>query len=437
MSRLVVGPFNRVEGDLELRLEVSGDHVQFAQVVSPLYRGFEGMLQGKDPRDALVISPRICGTCSVSQSISAAEALAAAQGIKPLPNGQLVTNLVHACENVSDHLTHFYMFFMPDFTRDIYAAKPWHAAVATRFAAMKGSAAQDMLPARAEFMHIVGLLAGKWPHTMSLQPGGVTRVVAPHEVQHLRALLGRFRRYLERFVFGGPLEGFAEISTLAGLNTWAESKTGDLSTFLQISRDLGLETMGHAGDRFLSFGACANENGHLFARGLSLGDAPQKLNSDLISEDISNVWMQGTGPARHPLALEMVANGGNVQARIVARFLEIALLVPQMERWLAEIRPADAFITHADMPDRAEGAGLVEATRGALGHWLRVENGKIANYQIIAPTTWNFSPRDASGQPGPLEQALVGAPVQKGETDPVSVQHIVRSFDPCMVCTVH
>ena len=439
MSRLVVGPFNRVEGDLELRLEVSGDHVQFAQVVSPLYRGFEGMLQGKDPRDALVISPRICGICSVSQSISAAEALAAAQGIKPLPNGQLVTNLVHACENVSDHLTHFYMFFMPDFTRDIYAAKPWHAAVATRFAAMamKGSAAQDMLPARAEFMHIVGLLAGKWPHTMSLQPGGVTRVVAPHEVQHLRALLGRFRRYLERFVFGGPLEGFAEISTLAGLNTWAESKTGDLSTFLQISRDLGLETMGHAGDRFLSFGACANENGHLFARGLSLGDAPQKLNSDLISEDISNVWMQGTGPARHPLALEMVANGGNVQARIVARFLEIALLVPQIERWLAEIRPADAFITHADMPDRAEGAGLVEATRGALGHWLRVENGKIANYQIIAPTTWNFSPRDASGQPGPLEQALVGAPVQKGETDPVSVQHIVRSFDPCMVCTVH
>lgn len=479
MSRLVVGPFNRVEGDLEVRLEVSGDHVQSAQVVSPLYRGFEGMLQGKDPRDALVISPRICGICSVSQSISAAEALAAAQGIKPLPNGQLVTNLVHACENVSDHLTHFYMFFMPDFTRDIYATKPWHAAGASRFAAMKGSAAQDMLPARAEFMHIVGLLAGKWPHTMSLQPGGVTRVVAPHEVQHLRALLGSFRRYLERFVYGGPLEGFAEISTLAGLAGWAERKAGDLSTFLQISRDLGLEKMGHAGDRFLSFGAYANETGHLFARGLSLGDSPQKLNTGLISEDISNAWMQGSGPARHPfegetlpdgdmesgytwckaprleglpaevgalarqvvsrhpLALEMVANGGNVQARIVARFLEIALLVPQMQRWLAEIRPADAFITHADMPERAEGAGLVEAARGALGHWLRVEGGKIANYQIIAPTTWNFSPRDASGQPGPLEQALVGAPVQKGETDPVSVQHIVRSFDPCMVCTVH
>ena len=270
--------------------------------------------------------------------------LEAAQGLKPLPNGQLVTNLVHACENVSDHLTHFYMFFMPDFTREIYAGKPWHATTASRFAAMKGSAAQDMLPARAEFMHIVGLLAGKWPHTMSLQPGGVTRVVSPQEIQHLRALLGSFRRYLERFVFGGPLEGFAEINTLAGLAAWAESKAGDLSAFLQISRDLGLEKMGHAGDRFLSFDAYANETGHLFARGLSLGDSPQKLNTGLISEDISNAWMQGSGPAHHPFEGQTLPDG--------------------------------------DM-----------------------ESGY----------TWCKAPR------------LEG----------LSVQHIVRLFDPCMVCTVH
>ncbi|MCP4236900.1 MAG: nickel-dependent hydrogenase large subunit, partial [Aestuariibacter sp.] len=64
-------------------------------------------------------------------------------------------------------------------------------------------------------------------------------------------------------------------------------------------------------------------------------------------------------------------------------------------------------------------------------------NGRILNYQIIAPTTWNFSPRDEKGTPGPLEQALVNAPVLKDEKDPVSVQHVVRSFDPCMVCTVH
>jgi len=81
--------------------------------------------------------------------------------------------------------------------------------------------------------------------------------------------------------------------------------------------------------------------------------------------------------------------------------------------------------------------GLTEAARGSLGHWVVLQQGRIVNYQIVAPTSWNFSPRNAAGVPGALEQALVGAPVRPGEDTPVAVQHIVRSFDPCMVCTVH
>jgi hydrogenase large subunit len=80
---------------------------------------------------------------------------------------------------------------------------------------------------------------------------------------------------------------------------------------------------------------------------------------------------------------------------------------------------------------------MIEAAHGSLGHWLRIRNSRILNYQIVVPMTWNFSPRDAQGAPGALEQALMGAPVRAGEEDPVAVQHIVRSFDPCMVCTVH
>ncbi len=480
MSRLVVGPFNRVEGELEVRLEIEGERVRSARVVSPLYRGFEGMLRGKDPRDALVIAPRICGICSVSQSVAAAEALAAAQGLTALANGRLVSNLVHASENLADHLTHFYLFFMPDFTREVYAGKPWYAATCARFAALKGTASAEMLPRRAEFMHIIGLLAGKWPHSLALQPGGVTRVVAPHEVVHMLALLGGFRRYLQRYVFGGALEDFAALATTDALLEWAERTRSDLASFIHISRDLALERLGRTGERFLSFGAYAMAGRHLFARGVSFGAQAEPLNTGLISEDISSAWMLGNGPPRHPyegetrpdgemesgytwckaprlegqpaevgalarqmvnrhpLVLDMVArNGANVEARVVARFVEIALLIAAMEGWLRAIRPERAFIAHGETPVSADGAGLVEAARGALGHWLRVEDGKIANYQIIAPTTWNFSPRDASGTPGPLERALEGAPVRAGELDPVSVQHIVRSFDPCMVCTVH
>jgi len=175
MSRRVVGPFNRVEGDLEVQLDIDGDTVRDAWVVSPLYRGFEQMLHGKDPRDALVYTPRICGICSVSQSVAAALALADTQGLAMPPNGEAAVNLILANENVADHLTHFYLFFMPDFAREVYADEPWHPPVAARFRAVTGSAARQVLPARADFMHLMGLLAGKWPHTLAIQPGGTFR----------------------------------------------------------------------------------------------------------------------------------------------------------------------------------------------------------------------------------------------------------------------
>ncbi|MCE8471199.1 nickel-dependent hydrogenase large subunit, partial [Rhodovulum sulfidophilum] len=139
--------------------------------------------------------------------------------------------------------------------------------------------------------------------------------------------------------------------------------------------------------------------------------------------------------AGHPLAVALA--GGGVMARVAGRLLDLARTQIFMEDLLRGLDPATEFMRPAPKIREGEGVGLVEAARGALGHWLRVENGRIASYQIVAPTTWNFSPRDASGTPGPLEAALEGVPVGEGETTPLAVQHVVRSFDPCMVCTVH
>lgn len=174
-TRLVVGPFNRVEGDLEVTLDISDGEVKSARVNAPLYRGFEQMLIGKDPRDALVITPRICGICSISQSAAAAFALADAMGLEPAPAGADAAALIHAAENAADHLTHFHLFFMPDFARPAYAARPWHSRAVDRFTAMEGGAQRTAVAARAELLHVMGLLAGKWPHTLAIQPGGVTR----------------------------------------------------------------------------------------------------------------------------------------------------------------------------------------------------------------------------------------------------------------------
>ena len=126
VARRIVGPFNRVEGDLEVQLDIGDGQVRTAWVNSPLYRGFEQILHGKDPRDALVYTPRICGICSVSQSLAAAYALARAQDLVMPPNGELAVNLILANENLADHFTHFYLFFMPDFAREIYKSESWY-----------------------------------------------------------------------------------------------------------------------------------------------------------------------------------------------------------------------------------------------------------------------------------------------------------------------
>lgn len=485
-TQLIVGPFNRVEGDLEVRLEVADGRVVSARVVAPMYRGFEQILLGKEPRDALVIAPRICGICSVSQSVAAARALADVAGIVPPPNGVIATNLMLACENLADHLTHFYLFFMPDFTRPAYAGRPWFAEVLRRFEAGAGVHARAAVAARQRWFTLIGTLGGKWPHTHSIQPGGSSRAIEAGERLRLLGKVREFRAFLESTLFGARLEEVCAIEDEAALAQWCERepRRGDLRLFLEIARDTGLDAMGSGPGRYLSYGAFVDAEGRpLFAGGL--WDAATGLlvpvDSDAITEDVSHSRLAGEdGSPLHPrvgltqpqvdkpgaytwnkaprLAGRVIETGalarqavdaqpllrdalgrcgGTVYTRVLARVVEIARVVPQMERWLGSLRPAQPYCANVPLPSDGEGVGLTEAARGALGHWLVVRQGRIANYQIVAPTSWNFSPRDAAGTPGALEAALVGTPVLPGETTPVTVQHVVRSFDPCMVCTVH
>jgi hydrogenase large subunit len=480
MTRISVGPFNRVEGDLEVQLEIAGGRVREAYVKAPLYRGFEQILQGKDPRDTLVIAPRVCGICSIAQSMAAARALADLAGLRMPPNAELATNLVLACENVADHLTHFYLFFMPDFARPVYAARAWSADAEVRFRAITGTATARLLPARAQLLHIMGILAGKWPHSLSLQPGGTTRPVQSQERVRLLAILGAVRRILERELFGDSLDRIVALCSVAELEDWAAETPGDgdLRRFLRIAADLGLSDLGHASDRFMSYGGYAIGDTWLFSPGVWDGRA-RALDLTRITEDVCHSWMSGTRPlhpsvgvtqpdadkgaaytwckaprlggqtievgalarqliAGHPLIGDLVErSGGSVSLRVIARLLEAARVLLAMEDWVKRIRPGEPFCVQGPLPDEGMGVGLVEAARGGLGHWLAVRRGRILNDQIIAPTTWNFSPRDAAGIPGPVEEALVGTPVHEGERAPVAVQHVVRSFDPCMVCTVH
>jgi [NiFe] hydrogenase large subunit len=127
--------------------------------------------------------------------------------------------------------------------------------------------------------------------------------------------------------------------------------------------------------------------------------------------------------------------------RIAARALETKLVGDAMVRWADEILEniksgkKETFTEYA-LPKTAQGVGLWEAPRGALGHWNRIDGGRLANYQVITPTCWNISPRDGKGVLGTIEQALIGTPVADPKR-PLEILRVVHSFDPCLACTVH
>ncbi len=455
--RRIAGPFSRVEGDLEITLDITDGHVAQARVTATLYRGFESLLTGRAPMDGLVLVPRICGICSAAQSAAAARALAHLTGVQAPPNGRLAAEIVLACETLADHLTHFALFFMPDFAHPTYRGRAWFETVAARFGDSSGGSSARLLAARTRLLDLMGLFAGKWPHTLALQPGGTTKAIDAAERMRALSLLAECREVMEAVLYGGPIGAIGEIASRSTLDSWTG---GDFGLFLTLARDLNLDALGRGPAAFLS-----QDAGTCVIDGQSVPFDPAGVREDLASSwyhgetepdaDKAGAYSWCKAPRLNgramevgalaraitsgdPLALDLVAGrGGTVRDRVVARLIEAARLLDRIGAAIRALTPGEPFCIEPHLPADGEAHGLVEAARGTLGHWIRVENGVIRRWQVIAPTTWNFSPRDATGQPGPLEQALAGTPAIGDDGTPIAVQHVVRSFDPCMACTVH
>ena len=132
--------------------------------------------------------------------------------------------------------------------------------------------------------------------------------------------------------------------------------------------------------------------------------------------------------------------------RTAARGIETLLIAEKLVEWTGQLavnmRAGDLRIHNgakwnpATWPKEAKGWGHTEAPRGALGHWVVIKDGAIANYQAIVPSTWNASPRDAEENMGPYEASLIDTPVVDPEK-PVEILRTIHSFDPCMACAVH
>ncbi len=454
-----IDPITRIEGHLKINVNI--DTVNGVQQVvdawsqGTLFRGFEKILEGRDPRDAPIITSRICGVCPTAHGQAAVLALDDAFGVTISEPARLLRNLVHAACFVESDILHFYLLSLPDYIRGPEMA-PWLPGldVGTRLdrrteEALRGHYLQAVALRRKA--HEMGAIyGGKLPHTPAFIAGGFTAVSSAENKTAFQALLDEITTFV-RDVY------IPDAQVLASL----------YDEYFSIGKGYG---------NLISFGVFRQSGGAstLFAKGRVVDGMAgvQPLDVAQITECVTHSWYADSANNLHPSVADTVAqhpkhdayswlkaprysganyecgplsrmtingdysNGVSVMDRHLARAQECLQIMTAMQDWLAALPVGVSAYTPVALPRNAVGVGLTEAPRGALGHWLRIENDVIQHYQVITPTCWNCSPRDDAGQRGPLEQALIGTPVTRAD-QPIEVLRVVHSFDPCLDCATH
>ncbi len=490
-------PVNRVEGDLDLRVEVADGRVAEAWCSGTMFRGFEQILVGRGALDGLVITPRVCGICGTAHLTAASRALDAIAGVEVPDNGLRLRNVALMVEHIQSDVRHGFLMFTADFVNPAYRKHPLYEEAVRRYEPFKGHTVIETVRETKNVLEIVAILGGQWPHSSYMVPGGVVSVPGQSDLLQCLHLLKQYRLWYETRVLGCEIGCWNDIRSASDLDAWLtdkeEHRESEIGFFLRFAKEAGLDDLGIGHGNFVSFGSFdlphqtklkpgrAGDN-RIVPSGFARGTTVETFDSEKIEEHVSHSWFRDLGEARHPfdgetrpyasgyegkkyswakaprydslpaetgplaeavvsgrpLFVDLVAKSGpNVLIRELARLTRPAVLLEAIETWLREmLTGAGDFYSPPGEIVEGVGSGLTQAARGALGHWVKIEDQKIVHYQIITPTAWHASPRDDNGVRGVMEEALVGTPVRDDE-NPVEIGHVIRSFDACLVCTVH
>jgi uptake hydrogenase large subunit len=513
VQTLDISPVGRVEGDLDVRVDIADGVVVNAWTSAELFRGFEVILRDKDPQAGLVVTPRACGICGASHLSCAAWALDTAWQTTVPRNAIITRNLGQLAETLQSLPRHHYGLFMIDLCNKNYQGSRHYAEAVRRWTPFTGTNYEIGIGISGKPVEIYALFGGQWPHSSYMVPGGVMCAPTLTDVTRAWAILEYVRAtWIEPVWLGCSLERYEDIKTYDEFKAWLDEKpehaNSDLGLMWRMGVDVGLDRYGGGIGKYMSWGylphedkyqkpTVADRNGAvIMASGVYDGsnDSHRLMEQERTLEDISHAWYDEADPPKHPwqrttvpsvknamdfekkyswatavlhadfghleagpLARQLVAGGSHmlgwqykdglvldmyrkmggasVLLRHFARMHEFKAIYRQIERCLRELKLSEPFYIKPKEQD-GQGWGATEAARGALCHWIDIKGGKIKNYQIVAPTTWNVGPRTSGGQRGPIEEALIGTPIADRK-DPVEVGHVARSYDSCLVCTVH
>jgi uptake hydrogenase large subunit len=250
---------NRVEGDMEVRLELAGHDVTDAWCVGTMFRGFEQILAGRDPGDALVIAPRICGICSTSQLYAAASALETAYGLPIAANGTRIRNLCLMAESVMSDARHTFLMFTPDFCNPAYAGHPLSGTVHELFEPpFKGRLARETVEHTKRILATVIAFGGQWPHSTYMMPGGVTCALDEDKLAECDVAIDGYEAWYEREVLGCTSEEWLALKTAEDFDGWMEAPAHHdraLGVFARFGRSIGLAEQARGTPHLLSTGS--------------------------------------------------------------------------------------------------------------------------------------------------------------------------------------
>lgn len=454
MQRVKISPVTRISGFMEIDAIIDNHIIIDAKTEGLLFRGFEKMLEGRSPFDAVYFTQRICGICSTAHSIASTLALEDAMGIIPSQQGRYLRDIIHGCEFLQNHIRHFYQYTAPDFIRlpegntlfetnhnDFRLPKQKNDLIVQHYF--------DSLKYSRNAHEMLAILGGKAPHNHGVFVGGITTQATPDKIKQLCFLLKDIRDFIckkmipdayiiaeyykEYFNIGrgygnlltyGCFNGYEKLGTLF-VNPLACSD-GKIMKFdpTEITENIYSSWYVASSDTYTPYQTIAEpsmkkDDAYSWVKAPRYREIPYEVGP------LARMWLSGE-----------YRNGISTMDRTLARVLEAKKIADIMFTLLNNLIPGVSVQKEYQVPQNAQGAGLIDTTRGALGHWIKIENGKIALYQIITPSAWNLSTRSEDNLPGPGEKALIDTMIKDSDS-PVEIGRTIRSFDPCISCATH
>lgn len=470
MTKLTISPMTRIEGHLRIDVDVEGGKVVYAKSSGTTYRGFEVILRGRDPRDASQITQRICGVCPTAHAMASVRCLDSAFRVKPPSNGRIVRNLILGSDYLMSHILHFYHLAALDYVKgpDTEPFIPRYEGDYRLDEKTNQVAVEQYLKAleiRRKCHEMVALFGGKAPVVAGMVAGGATETPALDKIVSFEWRLKEIQKFVDEtylptvYLVAGAYKDLFDVGTgcknlisfgvfplddqekefLLKPGSYTEGKDLALNP-AEIREDVRYSwyqgrTTGLHPSLGMTLVEFDKEGAYSFIK------APRYRGLPHESGPLARMWMTNPVLSKHANRFlgidtskevrfrDLGDKAFSVLGRIVARAEEAKLVAEAMEKWLHELKPGAPAYSPVTIPREAQGVGLTEAPRGALGHWISIRDRKIENYQVVAATIWNACPRDDKGTPGPIEQALIGTPVPDVK-NPFNVVRVVRSFDP-------